>query len=121
MNWDSFGNHCALQRAYKSQAGEQLAPDKSQSDERYRFEERQGYVLRGENKPLHVRRTLDQYYYGSLTNTVVRDEDQTISKWTSVKDAQLRKHGKKKATEDSLLLMVDQLWCWVVDESKSWE
>jgi hypothetical protein len=118
MNWDSFGRYCALRRAYESRADEQRALDQGQSEERYQFEKPQKIFLQQENNPLHVRRTLDQYYYGSLTNTVVRDTDQTISKWTSVNDTQIGRDGKRRATDGSLLLMVDQLWCWVVDDSK---
>jgi hypothetical protein len=64
----------------------------------------------------HPRRTLDQFYYPALDDTSIRDADQTISKWSG-KDVD--KDGKLKATHDSLLVMVDQLWCWVVDEGLS--
>jgi hypothetical protein len=61
---------------------------------------------------LHPRRTLDQFYYPALIDTHIRDADQTISKWSG-KD--VAADGKARATSDSLLIMVDQLWCWVVD------
>jgi len=32
-------------------------------------------------KPLHCRRTLDQYWYHMLDNTEVRDSDQVVYKW----------------------------------------
>tara|TARA_R110002003_G_scaffold6_5_gene293 strand:+ start:6577 stop:6906 length:330 start_codon:yes stop_codon:yes gene_type:complete len=62
----------------------------------------------------HPRRTLDQFYYPALSDTSGTDQDQTISKWSG-KD--LPDDGREKAVNDSLLLMVDQLWCWVVDDS----
>lgn len=31
---------------------------------------------------LHPRRTLDQFYYSSLSHIATRDADQTVSKWT---------------------------------------
>ena len=64
----------------------------------------------------HPRRTLDQFYYPALDDTSIRDSDQTISKWSG-KD--VAADGKSGATNDSLLIMIDQLWCWVVDGSPS--
>jgi hypothetical protein len=68
------------------------------------------------SKSKHLRRTLDQYYYPALSDTSARDVDQTISKWS---DRHVPANGRTKAADDSLLVMVDQLWCWVVDESPS--
>lgn len=64
----------------------------------------------------HARRTLDQFYYPALDDTSIRDSDQTISKWSG---EDVDKDGKPKATSESLLVMVDQLWCWVIDEGLS--
>ncbi|KAK4212034.1 hypothetical protein QBC37DRAFT_401872 [Rhypophila decipiens] len=50
--------------------------------------------------PLHNRRTLDQYRYYNLQDTIERDEDQLFG----------RVFGTKMAM--SPLLMVDQLWLW---------
>lgn len=58
--------------------------------------------------PLHFRRTLDQYYYYNLLTTEARDTDQVVSRYF-----------KKIWPEDdneNLLLMVDQLWLWILDE-----
>jgi hypothetical protein len=65
-----------------------------------------------ERDRLHPRRTLDQYYYPSLQETSARDADQTLSKWTG---SNIPQDGKDRAGDDSLLVMVDQLWCWVLD------
>ena len=82
------------------------------------------------NLPLHCRRTLDQFGYPSLRNTAVRDADQVLYKRTKAdKDTQpLRetpmkhlKHASKSlpvhSTSDGAakVLMVDQLWLWVLD------
>jgi hypothetical protein len=64
--------------------------------------------------PNHPRRTLDQFYYPALSDTSARDADQTISKWSGTS---LPEDGGPQATNESVLTMVDQLWCWVVDES----
>jgi hypothetical protein len=53
---------------------------------------------------LHVRRTLDQYYYYMLEDTRRRDADQVVTRWA---EKQLRKSYHN-------ILMVDQLWIWVI-------
>lgn len=51
--------------------------------------------------------TLDQYYYPTITNTHKRDQDQVLSKF-------LEKNGRQ---EKRKILMVNQLWMWIIDES----
>jgi hypothetical protein len=81
--------------------------------------------------PLHPRRTLDQSYYGALKDTATRDRDQVVYRATTPaghdcqenidKDDCWRKC--KQCQEDSRkiprLIMVDQLWLWILDESMS--
>ena len=50
---------------------------------------------------LHIRRTLDQFYYHAIA-TDDRDEDQVVWRYT-------RDKGKEKK-----LFMVDQLWLWIL-------
>lgn len=60
-------------------------------------------------RPVHIRRTLDQSYYWTLKDTSVRDGDQVVFRATS------------KPDQDHLLprvVMVDQLWLWILDGSK---
>ncbi|KAF1965932.1 hypothetical protein BU23DRAFT_334788 [Bimuria novae-zelandiae CBS 107.79] len=52
---------------------------------------------------LHVRRTLDQYYYHMLESTHERDIDQVVSRWAQTVIQEPRHN----------ILMVDQLWLWV--------
>jgi len=59
--------------------------------------------------PLHARRTLDQSYYWKLQNTDGRDEDQVVYRET--------KRGKN-ISRTSRVIMVDQLWLYVLDDSK---
>ncbi|KAM0712140.1 hypothetical protein Q7P37_011234 [Cladosporium fusiforme] len=54
--------------------------------------------------PLHARRTLDQYYYYMLKDTRVRDADQVVTRW-AIKQLGEPHHN---------ILMVDQLWIWVI-------
>jgi hypothetical protein len=92
--------------------------------------------------PVHLRRTLDQYYYSYLADTRVRDRDQVITK---VRNRELYNHKHRAHTNDektskskrfggqkedppenfknktapldnnSPLVVVDQLWLWVLD------
>jgi hypothetical protein len=80
------------------------------STRRQRFE----YDLAGQ-PTVHPRRTLDQFYYPSLTDTNARDADQTVSKWSGSMDAQ---RNLDRAADDSLIIMADQLWIWMIDESE---
>lgn len=54
--------------------------------------------------PLHIRRTLDQFYYHTLKDTDVRDKDQTGSRY----------HRNFKLQNKNIVTMVDQLWLWVL-------
>lgn len=57
--------------------------------------------------PLHLRRTLDQYYYMHSSNTLERDHDQVVTK-----------HGPDPKGKNRSILMVDQLWLWILGGSK---
>lgn len=75
-----------------------------------------GFLKVQNGKSLHPRRTLDQSYYSSLWDTTDRDQDQTMSKWTG---DQVGVNRKVDADDDRLMIMIDQLWCFILDESKS--
>ena|SRR2546421_5758180 len=53
--------------------------------------------------PLHIRRTLDQYYYHTLEDTKKRDLDQVVSRYQ-----------KAHLLEPRVITMVDQLWLWLL-------
>ncbi|KAK9426595.1 hypothetical protein SUNI508_00122 [Seiridium unicorne] len=55
--------------------------------------------------PLHIRRTLDQYWYPILDNTSERDRDQVVYRGTISKSLSTR------------VVMVDQLWLWILDDN----
>ena len=60
-------------------------------------------------RPVHIRRTLDQSYYWTLKDTSDRDRDQVVYRAT------------KKADQNPQIpriVMVDQLWMWILDGSK---
>lgn len=94
------------------------------------------------DRPVHCRRTLDQYGYPSLRNTSVRDGDQILYKRTKADadipqtKAPILKHkhrtsaegrfrtasvstdssgGNAPADNAATVLMVDQMWLWIID------
>lgn len=72
----------------------------------------------------HSRMTLDQYYYSVLTDTDTRDRDQVLSKFIDAGNKQTlgtnnSSYDPMPGRQDRRILMVDQLWLWVVDESRS--
>lgn len=61
--------------------------------------------------PLHVRRTLDQFYYHMLKDTTTRDQDQVV--YRKQKDSiRVRSHSRLKNIK---IFMVDQMWLWIID------
>ncbi|KAI0528444.1 hypothetical protein GGR58DRAFT_495970 [Xylaria digitata] len=75
----------------------------------------------GRDHPLHVRRTLDQFYYFNLNDKDMdlRDKDQTISKYfrNNMMNNSLRGSTKTPQNLDFPILMVDQLWLWVLEDN----
>ena len=57
--------------------------------------------------PLHIRRTLHQYYFATLDDTSQRDKDQVVHR------------GTKSGRSNTRVVMVDQLWLWILDDSRS--
>lgn len=62
--------------------------------------------------PLHIRRTLDQAYFLNLKDTSERDKDQVVYRATK---RPFRDPGSGNVTR---VVMVDQLWLWILDERK---
>lgn len=94
--------------------------------------------------PLHPRRTLDQSYYWTLKTTKKRDRDQVVYRGTAPQKEFMHHHscdGKNKEECDhrhchwtkktgcdqcqrdirkvARVVMVDQLWLWILDASMS--
>ncbi|KAI2780008.1 hypothetical protein F4815DRAFT_166294 [Daldinia loculata] len=86
--------------------------------------------------PLHPRRTLDQAYHWTLNSTRERDRDQVVYRHTTIKLDRVHKYdldtGRWQEHDDfdirgdckdcrrniqklSRIIMVDQLWMWVLD------
>lgn len=64
--------------------------------------------------PLHMRRTLEQFYYWTAEDTARRDREQIVCRTTR------HQNGEDPDPEaTSRLVMVDQLWLWILDDSKT--
>jgi hypothetical protein len=85
--------------------------------------------------PLHPRRTLDQSFYWTLNSTEKRDKDQVVYRGTTATRNDFHQRDENDSWPDhperfngtcetcrasiqkvSRVIMVDQLWMWVLDE-----
>ena len=101
----------------------------------------------GYDPPFHTRRTLDQFGYPNLSDTRARDDDQMLYKMTKhppqEKEERPTQDGKPgnaathsthekgdevnlnlnkdfyKTLKDGKVLMVDQVWLWIVDNGEN--
>ncbi len=96
------------------------------------------YLTNSADLPLHHRRSLDQYGYPTLASTSARDNDQVLYKRTKPVTTKpiktnlvemMERHNIRpplnlkgptgsQADGTSKVLMVDQLWCWILDSGK---
>jgi hypothetical protein len=68
------------------------------------------------NPPLRIRRTLDQYMYYSIDypSTAHRYKDQVVYRATQTG----LEDERAGCSQGAQVLMVDQLWMWILDRSK---
>lgn len=100
------------------------------------------YLLDSAGLPLHIRRTFDQFGYPNLEDTKERDFDQVVFKWAKDANDKLRERSPNAKNgivvpgnaqlptlpsvgvnmfvdkDDLKVLMVDQLWCWIINEGQ---
>ena len=143
LHWDSFKNlqkRAEIIKRRREQAhARPIAKDITSSRS---MEHKLIWQYLSSDRPYHCRRTLDQYGYPSLRNTSVRDGDQILYKRTkadaetSIPKEPIPKHkyrpppGRRsvaaganieandeaaKSSENAKVLMVDQLWLWIID------
>ncbi|PYH88778.1 hypothetical protein BO71DRAFT_467058 [Aspergillus ellipticus CBS 707.79] len=62
--------------------------------------------------------TLDQFYYTALGDTSARDDDQVLSKYLKkqIEENSGSPDIQKRTSDRKQILMVNQLWVWVIDE-----
>jgi hypothetical protein len=113
-----YHSYLALAEIYRcfDSGGTQQAPPPHSTPRRQIEHATTSSLVESSGKSLHPRRTLDQFYYSSLADTRFRDRTQTISKWTG---PGVGSEGRGSAANESLIGMVEQLWCWVLDSSTS--
>ncbi len=68
-----------------------------------------GYLDSKLTKPVHCRRTLDQFLYYMLHSTEARDKTQVAYRWAKNSAVQAK-------PKDRPIVMVDQLWLWVLHD-----
>ncbi|OJK04407.1 hypothetical protein ASPACDRAFT_20712 [Aspergillus aculeatus ATCC 16872] len=56
---------------------------------------------------LHIRRTLDQFFYPNI-DTLTRDQDQVVYRY------QTKGQGRERFLSEPKIFMVDQLWMWIL-------
>ncbi|KIW69180.1 hypothetical protein PV04_05073 [Phialophora macrospora] len=78
----------------------------------------QFYLRAGEPNALHIRRTLDQYYYPALPDdrTKSRDGDQVVYRFQHRELKRAQKDTGFETLRNLRICTVDQLWLWVIDE-----
>lgn len=82
---------------------------KSSADEEKRSpDEKLIHTYLHEKPYMHIRRTLDQYYYHTMKDTTERDEDQVVYRYA-------KKMWPEEHESVHNILMVDQLWLWILD------
>lgn len=88
---------------------------------------------RNSRKVLHKPMTLDQFYYPTIADTDERDNDQVVSRYLQQRYDEREKkrlqqetgQGKKKpslpqaSNREKKILMVNNLWIWIVGQSKA--
>lgn len=122
LHWDSFAAMQDRARVIQRRRNQPDArPINREIAQGVSIEHRLIWQYLTSDRPFHCRRTLDQYGYPSLRNTSVRDADQILYKRTRpyADDDQVWKaKQKRKRPFDGAakVLMVDQLWLWIVDD-----
>ncbi|KAH9900277.1 hypothetical protein F4778DRAFT_167944 [Xylariomycetidae sp. FL2044] len=110
MNWELYSNFtdmCKTKEGFQSYSFQLPGPDCSVR------QAMEGYISSSRATSFHPRRTLYQYHYAPLNDMTDREADQTIPEWTGNHMRYIL--GDKRAEESALTIMVDQLWCWVLD------
>lgn len=107
LHWDTTENFAARSQYLESlgSSRENAVPERISVRTKAIMQSNRNTVVRNS---YHARRSLDQYGYPGLHDTRDRDDDQVVSRNTKYSEG-----GRK-------MVMVDQLWLWVIeDDSES--
>ncbi|KAF4163701.1 hypothetical protein CNMCM6936_000488 [Aspergillus lentulus] len=126
LHWDTYWNLIQRRKVVQDrlrQGRSRPVPDKIS---KAHLEAKLIWKFLGREPPIHLRRTLDQFGYPNLRSTTARDDDQMLWKRTrksiNLKDEigeSVRLESDSSVPdvfEDGKVLMVDQLWLWILDQ-----
>ncbi|KAK3897541.1 hypothetical protein C8A05DRAFT_19717 [Staphylotrichum tortipilum] len=75
-----------------------------------------GYLDSKQVKPVHCRRTLDQFLYYMLDSTEARDKTQVAYRWAKNSGGETEQQERRIEAKDRPIVMVDQLWLWALHD-----
>ena len=127
LHWDTYRNLIQRRKVVEDRLNQGRSRPVPYRIDKSSLEAKLIWQYLGCEPPIHFRRTLDQFGYPNLRSTIARDDDQMLWKRTRKPariDDQLREYleatnddPESEPTEfmDGNVLMVDQLWLWIVD------
>ncbi|CAI7623315.1 unnamed protein product [Penicillium glandicola] len=130
LHWDTYRNLIQRRKVVEDRLNQGRSRPVPGRISKASLEAQLIWTYLGCEPPVHFRRTLDQYGYPNLRSTIARDDDQMLWKRTRRPariDEQLKEYlqsaqddadNEDDASEfmDGNVLMVDQLWLWIVDQ-----
>lgn len=114
LHYETNGGRKSLATAIENATKSRLERKSHNEGEKSTPDEKLIQTYLHEKHCMHIRRTLDQYYYHTMKDTSARDEDQVVYRyakkmWPEVKESDLN------------ILMVDQLWLWILGGGKHYK
>ncbi|KAL4867446.1 hypothetical protein BDV12DRAFT_186728 [Aspergillus spectabilis] len=126
LHWDTYFNLLQRRRVIEERLRQGRSRPVPDDISRSSLESRLIWKFLGNEPPIHIRRTLDQFGYPNLRSTVARDDDQMLWKRTrktvNINDELGNSTPMQDTSDhqttfvDGKVLMVDQLWLWIVDQ-----
>ncbi|KMK62050.1 hypothetical protein Y699_02891 [Aspergillus fumigatus Z5] len=126
LHWDTYWNLIQRRKVVQDRLRQGRSRPVPGKISKAHLESKLIWKFLGSEPPIHLRRTLDQFGYPNLRSTAARDDDQMLWKRTrksiNLKDeigdsARLESDSSvPDVFEDGKVLMVDQLWLWVLDQ-----
>ncbi|KAL4749255.1 hypothetical protein BDW72DRAFT_214150 [Aspergillus terricola var. indicus] len=127
LHWDTYWNLLQRRRVIEERLRQGRSRPVPDDISRSSLESKLIWKYLGNEPPIHIRRTLDQFGYPNLRSTVARDDDQMLWKRTRKATNLIDELGNSLPLRDrsdlqgsvfvdGKVLMVDQLWLWIVDQ-----
>ncbi|KKK20761.1 hypothetical protein AOCH_002269 [Aspergillus ochraceoroseus] len=126
LHWDTYWNLLQRRKVIEERLRQGRSRPVPDHISRSSLESKLIWKFLGSEPPIHIRRTLDQFGYPNLRSTVARDDDQMLWKRTrkavnlndefGTSPSAPDKPESQTSFVDGKVLMVDQLWLWIVDQ-----